>query len=342
MTELTVHAKKRDLPRTSRGPGLVDIQVNGYGGLDFSGPPELLTAKSISCCCTRMYDRGVTGILATLTTAPPDLICQRLRAIVAACKQDELVAQVIQGFHIEGVFINPDEGPRGVHNPEWAITPDKHPNLLEQFQQAAEGKIRYFSLAPELPGSIEFIRKAVASGVRIGIVHHAAPPAAVDEAIAAGAIISTHLGNGCHAVLPRSNNYVQYQLAQDRLYASFIADGQHIPFFALKNFIRAKGLCRSVLTTDCIMFTEMPPGEYAVKYYRVVVGTDAAWVAGSPYLAGSVLTLDKAVMNLVSHCDISFEDAWQMASTRPAELIGLGKQPEIEVEISQEGFRRLR
>ena len=341
MTLSAASSNGQGLPRRVRRPGLVDIQVNGYAGLDFSGLPELLTVQSISDCCKKISARGVTGILATLTTAPPELICQRLKAIVAAKKQNELVAQLIQGFHIEGVFINPDEGPRGVHNPEWAITPEKHPHLLEQLQQAAQGQIRYFSLAPELPGSAEFIRKAVASGVRIGIVHHAAPPAAVDEAIAAGAIISTHLGNGCHATLPRSNNYVQYQLAQDRLYASFIADGQHIPFFALKNFIRAKGLSRTVITTDCIQYTEMPPGEYQVKYYKVQVGKDAAWVAGSPYLAGSVLTLDRAVLNVVKHCDVSFEDAWQMASTRPAELMGLPKPPDIEVEISEDGFRRV-
>jgi N-acetylglucosamine-6-phosphate deacetylase len=342
MTHSAAHVQKQDLPRASRGPGLVDIQVNGYAGLDFSGPPELLTAQTISACCKKIYARGVTGILATLTTAPPEMISQRLKAIVAAKKQDPLVAQIIQGFHIEGVFINPDEGPRGVHNPAWAITPEMHPDLLDRLQQAAEGQIRYFSLAPELPGSADFIRKAVASGVRIGIVHHAAPPAAVDEAIAAGAIISTHLGNGCHAVLPRSDNYVQYQLSQDRLYASFIADGQHIPFFALKNFIRAKTLSRTVITTDCIQYTEMPPGEYQVKYYKVQVGKDAARVAGSPYLAGSVLTLDRAVLNVVKHCDVSFEDAWQMASTRPTELMGMAKQPEIEVEISEEGFRRVR
>jgi N-acetylglucosamine-6-phosphate deacetylase len=321
------------------GPGLVDLQINGYAGVDFNGPPEGLTAEALRPACAAIARRGVVAVLATLTTDAVSAIVARLARLIRIREQDELVAAMIAGFHVEGPMINAEDGPRGAHPAEHAITPADEPNLLEKLRAAGEGMVRILTLAPELPGALELIEKATAAGITVALGHHAASPEQIDRAVRAGAKMCTHLGNGSHAMLPRLENYIQRQLADDRLAAGFIADGHHIPFATLKNFLRAKQPQRSVLVTDAISAADMPPGRYGTGRRARAVGPDGAVrLEGTPYLAGSAVTLDRAVLNVAAHCDVSFETAWAMASTQPAALAGLPEPGGVEVDVSEDGF----
>ncbi|MBW3631310.1 MAG: hypothetical protein KY464_18760 [Gemmatimonadetes bacterium] len=211
--------------------------------------------------------------------------------------------------------------------------------MLERLQDASGGRIGLLTLAPELPGALELIGVATAAGIRIAIGHTSAGPAELDAAASAGALLSTHLGNGSHQLLPRHANYIQVQLADDRLAASFIADGHHLPWYALKNFLRAKGVERSILVTDAIAAADAPPGVYRLGEEALEVSADLrVSKPGQPNLAGSALTLDRAVVNVALHCGLPFPEAWAMASSRPAALLGIPLPAEIEVTVSQAGF----
>lgn len=324
---------------SAAGPGLVDIQVNGYAGFDFNDPVEALSIDGLRRTCRAMRRRGVVAVLATLGTDAISRITGRLARLVRLRRQDEAVACLIAGFHVEGPMISSEEGPRGAHAAEHTMTPAEAPNFLREIQEASEGMLRLLTLAPELPGALALIAEATAAGVTVALGHHAAGAEILDEAVRAGAKMCTHLGNGSHAMLPRLDNYLQRQLADDRLAAGFIADGHHVPFPTLKNFLRAKQPGRSVLVTDAIAAADMPPGTYGSgRRARKVDPDGAVRLAGTPYLAGSALTLDRGVLNVARHCDVSFETAWAMASTQPAELVGLAPPERVEVDIDEEGF----
>lgn len=328
-------------PTAVTGPGLVDLQVNGYGGLDFNGPLESITLPDLRRVLERIRRRGVTAILATFTTDAAALMAGRMARFAELRRQDELVAEMIPGFHVEGPLISPNDGPRGDHPKAHTLAPAQHPGLLDRFQQASGGLVRILTLAPELPGAIEMIRKASAAGVTIALGHHEASGQVIAEAVAAGARMCTHLGNGSHATLPRMDNYIQRQLADDRLHASFIADAYHVPLPALKNFIRAKGTTRSVIVTDAIHPADALPGEFEMDP-RWELSPDGAAVLmkGTPYLCGSALPLDRAILNVVRHCDVPLETAWAMASVQPARLVGLPDPPRISVSVGEQGFVR--
>ncbi len=324
------------------GPGLVDIQVNGYAGVDFNDSNvERLTIEKVRGAFEAMRRCGVVSVLVTIVTGPIEQMIARVSRMAELREADELPGSMIAGFHIEGPFISSEDGPRGAHPLEYVTTPKDLPDLLEQFQNASGRCVRLLTLAPELPGAMELIADASADGVVVALGHHKADAETIDRAVAAGAKMCTHLGNGTHMTLPRLENYVQRQLADDRLAAGFIADGHHIPFGTLKNFIRAKAPHRSVLVTDAIMAANMPPGTYSVGDVTCRVRDDG-FVShdDSPSLAGSVLTMDRAVINVARHCDVPFETAWEMASTQPAELIGLPAPARIEVDVTEQGFVR--
>ena len=339
---IVVERTQQGQPVRVAGPGLVDVQINGYAGLDFNGPVELLTRENLTKALEPMRRRGVVAILATLTTDAVSDMLARVRQLTGLIEQDERIGSMIPGFHIEGPMINPEDGPRGAHPLQHTSTPAEHPEFLEAFQDASGGRGRILTLAPELPGAEELIARAAEAGIVVALGHHAAEPEHIERAVKAGARMCTHLGNGSHAMLPRLENYIQRQLADDRLHAGFIPDGHHIPFPTLKNFIRAKGTTRSVLVTDAIAAADMPPGEYGFgRRVRRADPDGAVRLPGTPYLAGSALTLDKGVLNVAEHCDVPFETAWAMASTQPAALVGLATPRRVEVDVRDGRFHLL-
>jgi N-acetylglucosamine-6-phosphate deacetylase len=330
------------LPSRHAGPGLFDLQLNGYAGFDFNSSPERWTVEEFERVRAALARRGIAGALPTLITAYADSMVARAARYGEIIARSTALQSAFPRLHIEGPFISSEDGPRGAHPRRYCATPRALPDFLDRMREASGDRIGILTLAPELPGALGLIREATEAGIRVSIGHTEASAAIIAEAVDAGACMSTHLGNGSHQLLPRLDNYVQAQLAEDRLTASFIADGHHIPWYTLKNFLRAKTLARSILVSDGIAAADIGPGIFQLGDERVEVTRDLrVQVPGQPNLAGSALTLDRAVINVASHCGVSFEDAWEMASTRATAFLGLAPRPTVDVHVSEEGFRPL-
>ncbi len=328
------------LPETFTGPGLVDLQVNGYAGFSFNDDPASWKAGDFAAVRDAQRKRGVVAALPTLVTDDSEAMLARAVAYDRIVSSDEELAAAFPRLHIEGPFLSPDDGPRGAHPLAHCKTPDDLPDLIDRLNEASGGRVAIITLAPELPGAMDLTRRCVAQGICVAIGHTNATGETIDRAVEAGATMSTHLGNGSHAMLPRLDNYVQAQLADDRLSASFIADAHHMPLTTLKNFIRAKTVHRSVLVTDAIAAAEMEAGRYELAG-EVLIVTDEGRVSHEGeenYLAGSAATLDMCVIRTCLHCDVSFEQAWAMASTRPADTVNLPRPGEVTVKVSGTGF----
>jgi len=329
----------KSLPAAYTGAGLLDLQLNGYAGINFNGPPETLVRKEFHRARKAIRRRGVSAVLVTLITDDAEQMIARAKQYARVVSADAELAAMYPKLHVEGPFLCGEEGPRGVQRPEALLTPADAPDLIDRINDAADGRVGLVTLAPELSGALELIRRCSAAGICVSIGHTAATNEQLDAAVEAGAKMSTHLGNGSHQFLPRLDNYVQKQLADDRLSASFIADGHHMPLTTLKNFIRAKTPARSILITDAIAGADLGPGQYEIGGGIAVVREDG-YVSrpGEANLAGSVATLDRCVINTYLHCDVSFDESWAMASTQPARLLGLEERPPVTVRIDENGF----
>ena len=329
----------KSLPQTYTGNGLVDLQLNGYAGVDFNGDPAEWTPEQFHHVREKLTRRGVLASIITFVTSEAGAVLARARAYAELVDADAELAECFPALHIEGPFLSAIDGPRGAHPKEHCRAPSDEPDLIDRVNEAAGGRVRIVTLAPDLPGAMDLTRRCAEQGICVAIGHSGATNEQIEQAVQAGAKMSTHLGNGSHQMLPRLDNYLQRQLADDRLFASFIADGHHMPMTTLKNFIRAKTLQRSILVTDAIPAAEMPPGEYNFGGAMAIVRPDG-YVSkpGEANLAGSTLTLDKAVINAFLHCDLSFDQAWAMASTIPAQLIGLDAPREVTVAVSETEF----
>ena len=292
-----------------RFPGFFDIQVNGFAGVDFNA--DGLTSEGVERAIGALRAGGVTRFLPTLITGPFDRFARCARTLLSV--RDPAVA----GIHMEGPYISPHDGARGAH-------PAAHTcaATLDDFarrQDAAQGRITLVTLAPEVPGALTLIEGLARDGVRVALGHSDAPPALVHDAVRAGATMSTHLGNGCAAMLPRHPNLIWEQLAADDLLASFIVDGHHLPPATVKAAIRAKSPARTILTTDAMAAAGCAPGAYRIGELDVVVGEDRrVSLRGTPYLAGSALSMAEAVANTVKFTGMPLEDVVPMASTVPA------------------------
>lgn len=303
-------------------PGLLDLQVNGWGGVDFGA--DTLTIDQVRMVVRRLQWDGVTQFLPTLTTAAPARLETALRNLATAALEPDL-RPALPGFHLEGPFISPEDGPRGAHPLEHCRPPDWA--LFERWQAAAGGNIRLLTLAPELPGACEFIQKAVATGVRVAIGHTAARRPEILAAIAAGATLATHLGNAAHDRLQRHHNYVYDLLGDDRIAASLILDGHHLPPHLAKIFIRAKGIDRIVLISDAVKHAGMRPGIYEGFGQQVEVRADGfVGVVGQPRLAGSGLALRLGVENAMRFADVDLAAAIDAATIQPARLMGWDRE----------------
>lgn len=294
-------------------PGLFDLQVNGFGGIDFNAPD--LTADRVAEALARMRATGVTRCLPTLITSSFERFAACARVLSAV--RDEAVA----GLHMEGPYISPEDGARGAHPREHTA-----PASLDDFarrQDAAAGRIVLVTVAPEVPGALLLIERLVRDGVRVAIGHTDASPAQIRDAVAAGASMSTHLGNGCAQVLPRHPNVIWEQLAADPLFASFIVDGHHVAPSAVKAMIRARGVSQSILVTDAITAAGCPPGRYTIGGVTCELGADGrVSLPGTPYLAGSGVTMNLAIANTVRFTGLSIDEVIPMASTTPAGYLG--------------------
>ncbi|MGI8969164.1 MAG: N-acetylglucosamine-6-phosphate deacetylase [Dehalococcoidia bacterium] len=310
--------------------GLFDIQVNGFAGVDFNSPQ--CDAEGLDHALEAMLACGVTACLPTLITASFDELAERFAALDRAVASSRFGPVMVPGYHLEGPFLNSATGYSGCHPTDQMMAPD--PALVETIQKSLKRPILLVTLAPELPGSEVFIRRMVMQGRIVAIGHSAADEATVSRAVAAGASLSTHLGNGLPATLPKLANPIWAQLADDRLWASLIADGIHVPPATLKVMIRAKGVNRCILTTDAISAAASAPGFYPFAGMNVEHREDgSARLPGSPYLAGSALSLNTAVRNVVTWVNVTSLGALRMASENPRGLLaGALTRHEIRLE----------
>jgi N-acetylglucosamine-6-phosphate deacetylase len=294
-------------------PGLFDLQVNGFAGVDFNSRD--VAADAVAHALERMRSTGVTRCLPTLITSSFEDFSASAR--VLANVRDPAIA----GIHMEGPYISPVDGARGAH-PREHVRPASIDDF-ERRQGACDGRIRLVTLAPEVPGAIELIEHLVNSGVRVAIGHTAADPADIAAAIRAGATMATHLGNGCAQMLPRHPNPIWELLAADEVLISVIVDGHHLPGSTVKAMVRANGADRTILVTDAIAAAGCAPGRFALGGVECELREDGrVGLPGSPYLAGSALTLDRAIANTVRFTGLSIAQAVKMASTIPADYLG--------------------
>lgn len=307
--------------------GFFDPQVNGFAGIDFNNPS--LTIEGVHKAAESIALHGVTHFFPTIITASHEKIINQLKILSEAFEKDILFREMCPGIHLEGPYISPKDGPRGIH-PKIFIRPPKWEEV-EKFQEVCDGRIRIITLAPELEGAIPFIEKAVKEGIVIAIGHTEASEEVIEESIRAGARLSTHLGNGVHNFLHRHRNPIQKQLAHDELMASIIVDGIHVPDYVVKNYVRAKGIDRVILTTDSIAGAGAPIGSYTLGDLEIEVGKDrVARLRGTQYLSGSTVTMDEAINNLINFTKIELESAIQIAVKNGEKLF-----PDIKGEIIQ-------
>src|SRR5581483_5400673 len=210
-------------------PGLIDVQVNGFAGVDYNDPAS--SHEAIAESIRAQFRTGVTRFFPTIITGPEQRITAALRNLVSAkaeyARNGMPEAHAMEAFHVEGPHISPEAGPRGAHPVEHIRPPD-----IEEFkrwQEAAKGNVRLITISPEWEQAPDYVGELVRSGVVASIGHTKATAEQIHSAVAAGATMSTHLGNAAHPVLPKTQNYIWEQLSQDRLTASFILDGIHIP-----------------------------------------------------------------------------------------------------------------
>jgi len=311
-------------------PAFVDVQVNGFAGVDYNSPTVSL--EEIERSIGVIHGTGVARFLPTVITGPADRMVAALRNV--ARSKDPAIA----GFHVEGPHLSPEEGPRGAHPLASIRKPDVHE--YRSWQDATGGRIRIVTVSPHWPEAPAYIEALVSDGVTVSIGHTHANEQQIADAVSAGASMSTHLGNAAHAVIRKQPNYIWEQLAEDCLTASFIVDGIHVQRAFLRACIRAKGIDRSVLVTDASMPAAAPVGRYFLGAQAVDHTPDGRVVlAGTDRLAGSSLKMNDGVANLMRMAQLSLKEAVQMATVNPARMAGIPNGLRVGVPTDLVMFR---
>jgi N-acetylglucosamine-6-phosphate deacetylase len=297
-------------------PGLFDLQVNGIGGINFTSPG--LTVEQLAHADALIRGHGVARYCPTIITSGLETACKVIDVFQAAWEQGVIPAA--WGFHMEGPWISPDDGFRGVHRREFVRDPDI--GELDILIARAKGRLRLLTVAPERPGAEELIRHASAAGITVCLGHTNAAPADVGRAVRAGARMSTHLFNGCVRLVDRHTNPIYSQLAEDGLYAGFIADSHHVPYPTLRIGLRAKGPLRSVLVSDLAFLSGLPDGEYAMEGNAIELRAGGLFVKGSYMLSGAARTLEQDVELLSRESEPGIEQCLLMATRNAAAAVG--------------------
>ncbi|REG94486.1 N-acetylglucosamine-6-phosphate deacetylase [Algoriphagus antarcticus] len=304
------------------GPGFTDIQVNGYGGIDYneiqSDPMNLAEISRL------LYKEGVTTHFPTIITNDPEQISQLILQIVSLRKSDEFSRMSIEGLHIEGPFISPIDGPRGAHPKEFVRAPDW--SLVQKWQNESKGLIKMITLSPEWENTVPFIERCIDHGILVSIGHTNATHQQILDAVNAGASLSTHLGNGAHPILARHPNYIWSQLSQDELGASIIADGFHLPAEVIQVFQKVKKE-NLMLVSDSVSLSGMPAGDYTLHIGGEVTLTPEGKLhlkSNPSILAGSASNIRSGVSFLIKNKLAALTEAWEMASVRPEKLVNPG------------------
>jgi N-acetylglucosamine-6-phosphate deacetylase len=318
IAEVRTLPDRRDLPFLA--PGFLDMQVNGALYCDYH--LEDLSADKSAQIVAYLDGSGTTQHIATITSSPKERILRNLRTLLSAMAADRNIKSAIPGIHIEGPFISRIDGPRGSHDPAYVRQPDIEE--VKQWQEAAEGLIRIITLAPEWEDAPAFIEQITAMGIVAAIGHTAATGQQIRAAVDAGARISTHLGNGSHPLIPRLQNYIWEQLAEDLLAAGIISDGFHLPDSVLKVFARVKGPERMILVSDVAHPAGCEPGIHPRGNIDVQVFADGhLGLPDSEILAGAGHLLDWDIPHFAEATGLGLGEILPLVTVNPARLLGL-------------------
>ena len=298
-----------------------DLQVNGYAGVDFNG--DDVTPDDLHRACACLEADGVEGCLVAVITDSIDAMCRRLSAIAEMRLRDPVASRIIAGFHIEGPFLNAADGYRGAHPRDAIRRADR--DGMRRLLDAASGLARIVTLAPEQDPGFTVTRQLAHDGVIVSAGHTDASIEVLEGAIEAGVTMFTHVGNGCPMLLHRHDNIVQRVLSlADRLRVSFIADGAHIPFVALRNYLRAVPLDRCAIVTDCIAPAGLGPGRYTLGRWDIVVGDDM--VPRSPdgsHFVGSGVTMKQSAQNLMEKANLPEDTVRRLTYDNPKAFLNI-------------------
>ena len=306
-----------DFPGSTLGPALFDVHNHGAKGHDVMEA----TPAALDAIGSFLSSRGTGSYLATTVTAPLNTTLWSLSGLAKLLERPAVAGQARPiGIHLEGPFLSHSK--RGVQPAEHLLAPDIA--TFDRFFDAAEGHIRLMTLAPELPGAVELAAHATARGVRVSLGHSNATAAETRAAIAAGAVSATHTFNAMRPLDHREPGILGTVLTCDTLFAEMICDGIHTAREMAKLWWRAKGPERAILVTDAMSAAGMPDGEYQLGGFAVQVANGRAMVGDT--LAGSVLTLDRALANFVEFTGAPLEQALRLATVNPAAMTGLGDQ----------------
>ncbi|HUT30813.1 MAG TPA: hypothetical protein VMX13_13555 [Sedimentisphaerales bacterium] len=300
-------------------PGLIDLQVNGYKGVDFSG--EDLTREDFAQACRGLFEAGTTAFLPTLISSSKEVYRRNLPIIAEVIDADEFRGGVF-GIHLEGPFISPAEGARGSHDLRWVTMPDVQ--YLEEMIGWSDQNVRMITIAAELKGAPEMAQWCAERGIIVSLGHQIADESDLERLQKAGAKALTHLGNGLPANLPRHHNPLWAGLANDDLYATLITDGHHLPASVVKTIIRAKGVSRCIIVSDASPLAGMPPGPYHTLGNDVILAENGkVYNPATGYLVGSSATILQCMNYLASFNLLSIEELLVLGFHNPLKLLGI-------------------
>lgn len=324
ITKIDRLSSDTDLPEVFIAPGLIDIQINGYMGVDFTG--EDLTIEGVRKVTKALWKEGVTSYLPTVITYDHDRYLTNF-AILAEAKKDKEIGWSIPGFHLEGPYISPIQGYRGAHLEKYIRPPDWEE--FSKYQKAADNNIKMITVAPEMDGAIPFIQKLTEHEVCVSLGHHNGSSVNIRDAVDAGASLSTHLGNGCANMINRHYNPIWPQLADDRLSITLIVDGFHLTEEEVRSFYKVKGVQNTILVSDALDLAGLEPGEYVRGERTVLLTPNVIKFPAENVLAGAASPVRICVGNMIRFTGCSLKDAIQMSSSNPAKHLNLENVGEI-------------
>lgn len=301
---------------------MIDLQLNGYKGVDFNA--DGLAAAEVRRACLAFRADGGLRMLATVITDDLGRMAARIDRLAQAHRDDPVVAEVLAGIHVEGPFISPEPGYVGAHPPAH-VRPASVADA-ETLVAAGRGLVRLVTLAPERDAGFATTRWLAARGITVSAGHCDPPPGVLAEAIDAGVTAFTHLGNGCPLHLHRHDNVILRVLAADGLrWVMVIADGVHLPPPLLRLVVRTVGVERIVAVTDATAAGGMGPGRFALGGQEVVVGDDgAAWSADRSHLVGGTASPHHVRRVLREQVGLSPADVDRVTVEHPALVLARG------------------
>jgi N-acetylglucosamine-6-phosphate deacetylase len=313
--------------------GFIDLQVNGYAGVDFSKPG--LRLDDVRKVAATLYERGTIAFLPTIITSPVDVYEQNLPVLVDALR-DPRLGPHLMGIHLEGPFISPQDGARGAHPRAHVLPPSV--SLYDRLRALAADKIALVTIAPEIPGAAQLARHIVSTGARLAIGHHQADRQTIAEACAWGACLSTHLGNGISNMLPRHPNPIWDQLDEERLWTSLITDGHHLPDSFVRVVLRVKSASRLLVVSDSAPIAGFPPGRYDTLGQEVVLEESGKlWNPVGNHLVGSSACMLDCMNHLAAITELSEQELWTIGYSNPLTFLGVSERPEWQTRVRFSG-----